>query len=223
MEVDMIECLGLTLSLGGKTILSNVDLTVADGERIVVMGRSGAGKTTLLRLLAGLMAPSEGSIHVRGELATDAERIRMQPSRRDIGFVFQAGALWPHMTVAQNVLYGLADLPRPEARRRMTNALDACKVGELALRFPQQLSGGEQRRVGLARAIAPHPRHLLMDEPLTNLDSDLRSELLQLVCEIVQSHDTALVYVTHDETEARAVGGRQMRLENGRLLENGSA
>ena len=219
----MIECLGLTLSLGGKTILSNVDLTVADGERIVVMGRSGAGKTTLLRLLAGLMAPSEGSIRVRGELATDAERIRMQPSRRDIGFVFQAGALWPHMTVAQNVLYGLADLPRPEARRRMTNALDACKVGELALRFPQQLSGGEQRRVGLARAIAPHPRHLLMDEPLTNLDSDLRSELLQLVCEIVQSHATALVYVTHDQTEARAVGGRQMRLENGRLLENGSA
>ena len=219
----MIECLGLTLSLGGKTILSNVDLTVTDGERIVVMGRSGAGKTTLLRLLAGLMAPSEGSLRVGGELATVAERIRMQPSRRDIGFVFQAGALWPHMTVAQNVLYGLADLPRPEARRRMTDALDACKVGELALRFPQQLSGGEQRRVGLARAIAPHPRHLLMDEPLTNLDSDLRSELLQLVCEIVQSHDTALVYVTHDETEARAVGGRQMRLENGRLLENGSA
>jgi len=223
MEVGMIECTRLAFSFGGRTILSNLELTVSDGERIVVMGRSGAGKTTLLRLLAGLVAPSEGSIRVGGELASVARRIRMAPSRRDIGFVFQAGALWPHMTVAQNVLYGLADLPRPEARRRMTEALDACKVAELALRLPQQLSGGEQRRVGLARAIAPHPRHLLMDEPLTNLDSDLRSELLQLVCEIVRSHDTALVYVTHDEAEARAVGGRQMRLENGRLVAEGSA
>jgi iron(III) transport system ATP-binding protein len=223
MEVGMIECTRLAFSLGGRTILSNLELTVSDGERIVVMGRSGAGKTTLLRLLAGLVAPSEGSIRVNGELASVARSIRMEPSHRDIGFVFQAGALWPHMTVAQNLLYGLADLPRPEARRRMTEALDACKVAELALRLPQQLSGGEQRRVALARAIAPHPRHLLMDEPLTNLDTDLRSELLQLVCEIVRSHDTALVYVTHDESEARAVGGRQMRLENGRLLTNGSA
>lgn len=147
----------------------------------------------------------------------------MAPSRRDIGFVFQAGALWPHMTVEQNVLYGLADLPRPEAHFRMTEALVACKVAELALRFPGQLSGGEQRRVGLARAIAPHPRHLLMDEPLTNLDTDLRSELLQLLCEIVQSRETALIYVTHDEDDARAMGGRQMRLENGRLVESGSA
>ncbi len=219
----MIECIGLGLSLGGRTILSNLKLTVSDGERIVVMGRSGAGKTTLLRLLAGLIAPSEGSIRVGGELATVAGKVRMEPSRRDIGFVFQAGALWPHMTVAQNVLYGLANLPRAEARRRMTEALDACKMGGLALRLPQQLSGGEQRRVALARAIAPHPRHLLMDEPLTSLDSDLRSELLQLVCEIVRSYATTLVYVTHDESEAHVIGGRRMRLENGYLVIEGSA
>jgi len=219
----MIECIGLGLSLGSRTILSNLELTVTDGDRIVVMGRSGAGKTTLLRLLAGLLAPSQGTIRVGGELASVARSIRIEPSHRDVGFVFQAGALWPHMTVAQNILYGLADLPRTEARRRMTEALDACKVAELALRLPQQLSGGEQRRVALARAIAPHPRHLLMDEPLTSLDSDLRSELLQLVCEIAQSHATALVYVTHDEAEARAVGGRQMRLENGRLVAEPSA
>lgn len=147
----------------------------------------------------------------------------MAPSCRDIGFVFQAAALWPHMTVAQNLLYGMADLPRAEARRRMMDALDVCRAAELSLRLPQQLSGGEQRRVALARAIAPHPRHLLMDEPLTSLDADLRSELLQLVCEIVRSQDTALVYVTHDETEARTVGGRQMCLENGLLVTSGSA
>ena len=219
----MIECVGLSFSFGREVILSNLELTVSDGERIVVMGRSGAGKTTLLRLLAGLVAPSAGTIRVDGEVASTAGSIRMAPSRRDIGFVFQAGALWPHMTVEQNVLYGLADLPRPEARLRVTEALDACKVAELALRLPGQLSGGEQRRVGLARAIAPHPRHLLMDEPLTNLDTDLRSELLQLVCEIVRSRETALVYVTHDEDEARAVGGRQMCLENGHLVESGPA
>jgi iron(III) transport system ATP-binding protein len=204
-------------------ILSDLSLTVANGERVVVMGRSGAGKTTLLRLVAGLVAPSEGTIRVGGEVASIAKSIRMAPSFRDIGFVFQSGALWPHMTVSQNLLYGLADLPRTEARRRMTDALDACKVAELALRLPGQLSGGEQRRVALARAIAPQPRHLLMDEPLTSLDADLRSELLQLVCEIVQSRETALVYVTHDENEARAVGGRQMRLENGHLVESGPA
>ena len=219
----MIECVGLSFSFGRSAILSNLELTVSDGERIVVMGRSGAGKTTLLRLLAGLVAPSGGTIRVGGEAASAAGSVSMAPSRRDIGFVFQAGALWPHMTVEQNVLYGLADLPRPEARLRMTEALVACKVVELALRLPGQLSGGEQRRVGLARAIAPHPRHLLMDEPLTNLDTDLRLELLQLMCEIVRSRGTALVYVTHDEDEASAVGGRQMRLENGHLVESGTA
>jgi iron(III) transport system ATP-binding protein len=219
----MIECAGLGYSAGGRMILSDLSLTVADGERVVVMGRSGAGKTTLLRLLAGLVVPSAGTIRVGGEVASTAGSIHMAPSRRDIGFVFQAGALWPHMTVEQNILYGLTDLPHPEARLRMTEALVACKVAELALRLPGQLSGGEQRRVGLARAIAPHPRHLLMDEPLTNLDTDLRSELLQLVCEIVRSRETALVYVTHDEDEACAVGGRQMRLENGHLVESGSA
>ena len=219
----MIECVGLSFSFGRAAILSNLELTVSDSERIVVMGRSGAGKTTLLRLLAGLVAPSGGTIGVDGEVASTAGSIHMAPSHRDIGFVFQAGALWPHMTVEQNVLYGLAGLPRPEARRRMIEALAACKVGELALRLPEQLSGGERRRVGLARAIAPHPRHLLMDEPLTNLDTDLRSELLQLVCDIVRSRETALVYVTHDQDEARAVGGRQMHLENGRLVDSGSA
>jgi len=219
----MIECSALAFSVGGRTILSNLELMVADGECVAVMGRSGAGKTTLLRLVAGLAVPSEGTIRVNGEVASVARSIRMVPSRRDIGFVFQAAALWPHMTVAQNLLYGMADLPRAEARRRMMDALDVCRVAELALRLPQQLSGGEQRRVALARAIAPHPRHLLMDEPLTSLDADLRSELLQLVCEIVRSQDTALVYVTHDETEARMVGGRQMCLENGFLVTSGSA
>ena len=219
----MIECAGLSFSFERSEVLSNLELTVSDGERIVVMGRSGAGKTTLLRLLAGLVAPSAGMIRVGGQVASTAGSVSMAPSRRDIGFVFQAGALWPHMTVEQNVLYGLADLPRPEARLRMTEALVACKVAELARRLAGQLSGGEQRRVGLARAIAPHPRHLLMDEPLTNLDTDLRTELLQLVCEIVRSRETALVYVTHDEDEARAVGGRQLRLENGRLVDSGLA
>jgi iron(III) transport system ATP-binding protein len=223
MEVRMIECSTLAFSVGGRTILSNLELTVADGECVAVMGRSGAGKTTLLRLVAGLAVPSEGTIRVNGEVASVARSIRMAPSRRDIGFVFQTAALWPHMTVAQNLLYGMADLPRAEARRRMMDALDVCRVAELSLRLPQQLSGGEQRRVALARAIAPHPRHLLMDEPLTSLDADLRSELLQLVCEIVRSQDTALVYVTHDKTEARTVGGRQMCLENGLLVTSGSA
>jgi len=218
----MIECTGLGFSVGGRTILSDLELSVADGEGVVVMGRSGAGKTTLLRLLAGLLAPSQGIIRVGGEVASAAGIVRMEPSRRAVGFVFQSGALWPHMTVAQNLLYGLADLPRAKARQYMMDALDSCRVAELAQRLPGQLSGGEQRRVALARAIAPQPRHLLMDEPLTSLDTDLRSELLQLVCEIVRSHQTALVYVTHDENEARALEGRQLYLESGRLVEQGS-
>ncbi len=218
----MIQCSELSFSIGGKAIISGLELTVADGECIVVMGPSGAGKTTLLRLLAGLAMPSAGTVRINGDVASSAGSIRIAPSRRDIGFVFQSGALWPRMTVAQNLLYGLADLPRAEGQQRMREALEVCKVPELAMRFPQQLSGGEQRRVALARAIAPHPRHLLMDEPLTSLDADLRSELLQLVCRTVRAHDTALVYVTHDEAEARTLGGRQMRLEHGRLVPNGS-
>lgn len=213
----MIACADIGVSAGGRNILSGVTLALADGQRVVLMGPSGAGKTTLLRVLAGLLAPEEGTVTVSGRQASVAGRVLVPPSQRSIGFVFQSAALWPHMTVAQNVLYGLADLPRREAQERMRQALAACRVEALAERLPQQLSGGEQRRVALARAIAPRPRHLFMDEPLTSLDSDLKGELLNLVTGVIAADATAVLYVTHEEDEARAVGGTRLYLAGGRL------
>lgn len=214
----MIACTGIGVSAGGRSILSDVTMTLEDGQKVVLMGPSGAGKTTLLRVLAGLVAPERGTVAVDGRQATLPGRVLVPPSRRGIGFVFQSAALWPHMSVAQNVLYGLADLPKREAWQRMEEALAACRVEGLAQRLPQQLSGGEQRRVALARAIAPRPRHLFMDEPLTSLDSDLKRELLELITGVIAADATAVIYVTHEEDEAQAVGGTRLYLKDGRLV-----
>ena len=214
----MIACAGIGVSAGGRSILSDVTLALADGQRVVLMGPSGAGKTTLLRVLAGLMVPERGTVTVGGRLASVPGKVLVPPSQRGIGFVFQSAALWPHMTVAQNVLYGLADLPKREAQDRVRQVLAACRVQGLAERLPQQLSGGEQRRVALARAIAPRPRHLFMDEPLTSLDSDLKGELLDLITRVIAVDATAVLYVTHEEDEARAVGGTRLHLSGGRLV-----
>lgn len=201
------------------TAVDGVSFEVSKGESAVLLGPSGSGKTTLLRLIAGLLPLDEGRICLNGTLASDRSFI-LPPFKRRIGFVFQASALWPHMTVAQNILFGLAELSAPDRRERLEDLLSRASIGHLAGRYPHEISGGEARRVAVVRALAPYPQILLMDEPLTNLDPDLHTDLKALIREHVQATGATLLYVTHRADEAEQLAQRSLRLHEGRLMVN---
>ena len=207
----MIEVQHVTKRFGTVTALHDLSVTVPDRGALVVAGPSGCGKTTLLRLIAGLDLPDAGEVQMDGRVVSRPEW-GLPPHQRGLGFVFQTAALWPHMTVAQNILFGVQHLRRPEATARLEEVLTQTSLGGLGRRYPHQLSGGQARRVALARALAPHPRYLLLDEPLTNLQVELKTELLALITQTAASIGAALVYVTHDPAEAAAISDRVLIL-----------
>jgi iron(III) transport system ATP-binding protein len=213
----MISVRSLSKCFGETKALSGVTFDVAQGERLALLGPSGSGKTTLLRLIAGLDLPDSGEILIAGRLVSDPGRA-LAPHLRGVGFVFQRTTLWPHMTVAANIRYGLEGLPREEVRRRVGALLEDLFIAGLEGRYPAQLSGGEARRVELARALAPRPSLLLMDEPLTNLDEALKSRLLELIISAVEAVGSTLLYVTHEAGESRRISHRVLRLEEGRIV-----
>ena len=201
------------------TVLHDLSLTIQDGEFFFLLGPSGCGKTTLLRLIAGLAEPDSGSITI------DGEQMRGVPAhRRGLAMVFQNYALWPHMTVADNVAFGLemAKIREPQRSARVREALETTRIAELAQRFPHELSGGQQQRVALARALAVNPRVLLLDEPLSNLDAKLRLEMRQELRDLHERTKLTMIYVTHDQGEALALGSRIAVLNAGRIEQVGS-
>jgi iron(III) transport system ATP-binding protein len=214
----MIELDGISRSFGSTAVLRRVSLFVPDHSRIAITGPSGSGKTTLLRIIAGLDAPDEGTIRIDGKTASDPA-IRIRPAERGIGFVFQTAALWPHMTVAENILFALHDHPEDNGMKRLDELLDRMSICHLRDRYPDQISGGEARRVALARALAPRPPHLLLDEPLTNLDDELREELLMLIDENVRVSGASMVYVTHNRREASEIADKTLTCRNGEILQ----
>ena len=212
----MIKLDGVTKAYDGIAAVKGVSLDIGAGEWVAVLGPSGSGKTTLLRLIAGLEVPDAGEIRIEGELAS-GPGWALAPHKRDMGYVFQSPALWPHMTVAQNILFALNGQTKVEANHRLEELLDKTSLTGLAKRYPHQVSGGEARRVALARALAPRRGCLLMDEPLTNLDSDLKLELLDLIRKSVGDEHASLIYVTHDVDEALCITNRLLTLKNGCL------
>lgn len=196
--------------------LDRVSLEIPTTGSLAVLGPSGSGKTTLLRLIAGLEAPDEGEVYLDGSLAS-SPAWTLAPHKRGMGFVFQAAALWPHMTVAQNILFGLRGWPKAKKLNRLRELLDQTGLRDLADRYPDQISGGEARRAALARSLANYPRYLLMDEPLTNLDEELKFRLLAYIKETVKQNQTCLVYVTHDPAEAEQICDRVLVIERGSL------
>jgi thiamine transport system ATP-binding protein len=206
---------GLTMRYGDTTALDGVDLHVEDGEFFTLVGPSGCGKTTTLRLVAGFEEPTAGSVAIDGEPMAG-----VPPERRDIGVVFQNYALFPNMSVGENVAYGLrfSDPPGGVTRaERVRDLLDLVDLGGMTDRDPDTLSGGQQQRVALARALAPGPRLLLLDEPMSALDADLRERLRVQVREIQQELGITTVYVTHDQEEALAVSDRVAVVNDGSL------
>jgi iron(III) transport system ATP-binding protein len=191
----------------GRAAVQAASLGLAQGQIGVLLGPSGCGKTSLLRAVAGLERCAEGRIRVGGEVLSDAAAgVHVAPEARRIGMVFQDYALFPHLSVAENIAFGIAHLPRAERARRVQEMLELVGLGHAARRAPHQLSGGQQQRVALARALAPRPRLLLLDEPFSALDVDLRERLAHEVRTILKDSGTTALLVTHDQLEAFAVG-----------------
>ncbi|OWY28684.1 ABC transporter ATP-binding protein [Herbaspirillum robiniae] len=210
---------GLGLSFDGQAVLSEIDLEVPAGTTLALLGPSGCGKSTLLKLLAGLQKPGAGSIRFGAELVADA-RTCVAPERRGLGMVFQDYALWPHMTVDGNVGFPLemAGVARPERERRVAAALARVGLEHVGKRRISALSGGQQQRVALARAIVAEPRILLFDEPLSNLDRDLRVSLCREIGDLLAQLGTTAVYVTHDREEAQTLAHQVVTLKQGRVV-----
>src|SRR5882757_1020572 len=183
-----LACHGLAKRLGSKQVLHGLDLSVERGEVLSILGPSGSGKTTLIRLIAGLSDPDAGEIAIAGRTIWNATT-NVSIEHRGIGFVFQDYAVWPHMTVAENVGFGLkmAGMARVDRDRRVREALEAVDIGELAGRYPDQLSGGQQQRLALARSLAARPQLILMDEPLSNVDAALREQLRTEILQVVHA------------------------------------
>ena len=203
---------------GKNHILKDVNLTIEDGDFMTLLGPSGCGKTTTLRVVSGLEKPQNGTILMNGkEIVNAAEAHFAPPSERDLNLVFQSYALWPHMTVRENIAFGLniQKLPKDEVDRRIEDALARMQIGQYVDRYPSELSGGQQQRVAIARAIASEPHLLLMDEPLSNLDAKLRVEMRNAIKRIQQQFGITTVYVTHDQEEALAVSDRIAVMDGG--------
>jgi iron(III) transport system ATP-binding protein len=209
----------------GQPVLNGVDIVVAPGELLVVLGESGCGKTTLLRILAGLEQPDQGRIRMGGDTWVDAATRRVTPpERRDIGLVFQNYALWPHLTVEKNVAFPLEMKRVPGAERKplVSAALELVRCGALARRYPAQLSGGQQQRVALARALVASPRLLLLDEPLSNLDAKLRVELRRELRLVHQRLGFTGLLVTHDQGEALQLADQIVVMQGGLVEQVGT-
>ena len=209
----------LTKQFGSIVALHGLDLTINPGELFFLLGPSGCGKTTLLRTIAGFYIPEKGQILFGNDDVT-----RLEPHKRNTGMMFQSYALWPHMTVAENVAFGLEErrVPRDEIKKRVGEALESVKMGKYADRKPNQLSGGQQQRIALARALVIRPRCLLLDEPLSNLDAKLRLEMRTEIRRVCKEFQLTTVYVTHDQKEALSVADRMAILESGHILQVGT-
>ena len=214
---------GLSKKFTEAAAVDGLDLEIGNGEFVSLLGPSGCGKTTTLRLIAGFLQPDTGEICVDGKTISSAALL-VPPERRNMSMIFQSYAVWPHMTVAQNVAYGLKfkKLSKSEIDAKVAKLLDVVHLAELKDRYSAELSGGQQQRVALGRALVVEPQILLMDEPLSNLDANLREEMRFEIRRLHEEFKITTIYVTHDQAEAMATSDRIAVLDRGKLVQVGS-
>jgi iron(III) transport system ATP-binding protein len=220
MTAALLRLVGVTKIYRTRAVVQDVSLDVAAGESIAVLGPSGSGKTTVLRLIAGLERPDAGEIWIDGRQMAGNGRQVVPAYQRRVGLVFQDLALWPHLTVRGNLAFVVAGTGSTTAERsaRVEHSLATCRVdSRLADRYPQELSGGEQQRVALARAIAASPRILLLDEPFSSLDVELRATLRRELADLQLQLGLTTIYVTHDVEDASALATRAVVMRDGRI------
>lgn len=223
MTGSRFEICSVSKTYGEHTVFSAVSFTIAAGVHTAILGPSGGGKSTLLRLLAGLDAPSAGQVRLDGSVVSEAHKVLRPPHLRGVAMVFQDLALWPNLSVLDNVLLGLsgAGLSNRDSQVRAREALALCTIEFLANRKPGQLSGGEQQRVALARAIAGRPTFLFLDEPFSGLDLVTKIDLLKEIGALAARQKLTIVLVTHDPLEAITLCRSVLVLANGRVEESG--
>lgn len=212
----------LTKGFGGTPAVDDVSFDLEEGRLLSILGPSGSGKTTLLRCIAGIEKPEKGSIQIGGRLVFDAEGdVDVPPEERGLGMVFQAGALWPHMTVRKNVAYPLEIRGDKEADPKVDEVLKLLNIEKLDRRYPSEISGGEQQRVAIARAIVYRPSLVLLDEPFSSLDAPLRESLRDELRQLQLKLGMSMLYVTHERVDALSLGDLMLVLSGGRVLADG--
>ena len=218
-----VELRGLTKKYGALAVVDNVSLLIEHGTLVCLLGPSGCGKTTTLRLAAGFVEPTEGEIRV-GDRVVSSPQKTLPPERRNMSMIFQSYALWPHMTVAENIVYGLKlrKVDSATIKKKLDDILATTRLAPLAQRYPGELSGGQQQRVALARAMAPRPPLILLDEPFGALDASLRSGLRRDVRQALKEDGATAVLVTHDQSEALSMADRAAVMRAGRLRQLGT-
>lgn len=217
--MESIRAESVVKTFGNVRALDGISVSIESGELFFLLGASGCGKTTLLRCIAGLETPTSGTIHFG-----DRDVTKMAPHKREAAMVFQSYALWPHLTVGQNIAFGLEErrVPKPEIKRRVEEALEMVQLPGFGDRSIDQMSGGQQQRVSLARALVVKPKCLLLDEPLSNLDAQLRVEMRREIRHIVKENGLTGIYVTHDQEEALAMADRIAVLTRGKIGQIGT-
>ena len=204
--MSIVEIEGLTFSYSRKEapVINDFSFSMEKGEIVGILGRSGSGKSTILRLIAGLELPMKGIIKIADKVVL-SESVFIHPEERGVGMVFQDYALFPHMTVKDNILFGLSRMPRNERMQRVDEMLELIQMEKFEKRYPHELSGGQQQRIALARALAPKPNVLLMDEPFSNLDADLKESIREELGVILKKANISCIMVTHDRNDAEAI------------------
>src|SRR6516162_97894 len=222
-SVASVALRGLTKRYGSQTVLDNISLDVESGKLVCLLGPAGCGKTTALRLVAGFLEPTAGEIALGDRIVSSPART-LPPEQRNVSMVFQSYALWPHMTVAQNVAYGLElrKLRRADIAKRVAAILTTTQLTPVAERYPAELSGGQQQRVSLARALIVEPDTLLLDEPLSNLDANLREEMRFEVRRLHDAYRYTTIYVTHDQSEAMTTADVIAVMNAGKIEQTGT-
>lgn len=220
MFVD-IKGLSFKYSNSKKLTIDNFSISINKGEIIAILGESGSGKSTVLRLICGLESPIKGTIKINNQIISNDNTFIM-PEKRGVGMVFQDYALFPHMTVAQNIKFGLKNTNKNEKKRKLKEVLSLVNLEQYEERYPYELSGGQQQRVALARALAPEPKLMLLDEPFSNLDANLRFKIREELKCIIKRTGTTSIFVTHDIEDAKSIADKVVLIEEGIVVKYGA-
>lgn len=216
-KVTALELFNIQLAIADHVILQTLTFDVIEGEILCLLGPSGCGKTTALKTIAGLVSPQQGQISLFGDAVFSANKINQPPEQRSIGFIFQDYALFPHMTVGQNIAYGISHLGKQEKQQRIKECLELVELSELEHRYPHELSGGQQQRIAVARALAPKPKLLLMDEPFSNIDGQVKRRMMADLRRLLKEHNISCIFVTHAKEEAFAFADKTAVMINGHI------
>ena len=220
--MPIIKLKNISYKYSDKPVLTHLNLEIEAGTITYILGSSGSGKTTILRLIAGLETPDEGEINIEGKPVSQKETILIPSQKRQIGYIFQDLALWPHMTIYKNIAFGPENIKEENIEDKVIEVLSFFGLEEYAQKFPHQLSGGQQQMVAIARALVLKPKILLMDEPLASLDVKSKRKILEYIVTIKNRYNLTIVYVTHDHREAFAIADRIVVINEGKIQESGS-